>query len=1036
MPRTKPVGWFRWFNIRLIMLSAVAWCSVQPIGAATQLPVGGRALGMGGAYTALAADISAVYWNPAGLASLQRQEIGMSQGNRYGLLQQAYFGYSLPIGDNHALGVDWSRLGYEDVELGLSNNRINAAWAYRNNIPWLKPLLGNTAIGVSGKYRSLRVDLDGGNLTNATGWGYDLGMLVPLPGRIRLGLAILDFGDTSIKHGNGVAEKAFGQRYSMGVGFKPLDGLTLSAQRDDAWRLGIEYWVNSALALRAGGRTDRHSLEDFSGATTSTFGLGLKYRFATLDYAYEHHPLLSPTHYTSLLLAYNPRVVSIKDATIRPNPIFRSLYKHYEENDFLDVVIANSSIEEIQASVSVLIPNAMVTAHQENIVLPPQSKQKYTLKCTFDQGLFDRPESFFDNFVTPTVTVSYTLGKKEQITEKKLERVYLAGKGKLSWNIPGMAAAFVTPADLSVAGMARGLVQSRMDMLSAKFNRSNMGKAALLFDAMGAYRIRYQADQKTPFASVSDDKTVFDTVQYPAELLAKAEGVETKIGDCDDLTVLYVSLLENLSIDTAFLEANDPGHGHIYMMFDSGVKPAKAEDHFLSANEYVKWQGRIWIPVETTMYGFTFADAWRNGAAEYHRLKPKKLIDEVYVQQWLQTYKPASIPPVNIALPENALFDSLLSRDLEFFDQRIDQIALGSAASLDTPEGAYDAGAAYLRINHLEKAARMFDKVLSMDAEHFDAINARGVILAHQGQHDEALALFRQALELQDEIGIRMNIALAYYLKGERERADELFEEVVALDDSYLELFDFLATVGDAAESYEVGVKYLRQQRFDLALAQFDEALAADGRYADALNGKGVVLTHQGKLDEALSQFKQAADVDPRQGGFRLNISLIYHLQGDQQRAEAVYAQLRSEDPAYDGLLDFIADVGAAEEHYEVAVSYMQQGEYDRALEKLDKALIVDPEMGHAHNARAVAMANKGRLEEAYADLERAAELLQDHPGIRLNLAIIRYKQGRESEARDLYRSVVESDRRYSGYLQFLEAEQTEMDDVDDVDIE
>ena len=364
----------------------------------------------------------------------------------------------------------------------------------------------------------------------------------------------------------------------------------------------------------------------------------------------------------------------------------------------------------------------MVTAHQENIVLPPQSKQKYTLKCTFDQGLFDQPESYFDNFVTPTVAVSYTLGKKEQITEKKLERVYLAGKGKLSWNIPGMAAAFVTPADLSVAGMARGLVQSKMDMLSAKFNRSNMGKAVLLFDAMGGYRIRYQADQKTPFASVADDKTVFDTVQYPAELLYKAEGVETKIGDCDDLTVLYASLLENLSIDTAFLEANDPGYGHIYMMFDSGIKPAKAEDHFLSANEYVKWQGRIWIPVEATMYGFTFADAWRNGAAEYHRLKPKKLIDEVYVQKWLQTYKPASIPPVNITVPANALFDSLLSLDLDFFDKRIDQIAMGSAVSLGSPDGSYDAGAAYLRIGHLEKAAQMFDKVLSMDSRHFELV--------------------------------------------------------------------------------------------------------------------------------------------------------------------------------------------------------------------------------------------------------------------------------------------------------------------------
>ncbi len=996
----------------------------HPLAAAppAQQAVGGRALGMGGAYTALAADVNAVHWNPAGLASLQRQEIGLARSDRFGLgLEQSYFGYSLPLGDNQALGLDWIRLGYADSELGLNSNRINFSYGYRNGIQALKPLLGNTAIGISGKYRSLSVDLDGDNLTSASGWGFDLGLLVPLPGKIRFGLVVQDYGGTNIRHGEGVSEEAFGARCSYGLAGKPIEGLTLAAQVDDAWRLGVEYWLRGILALRVGALSERHSPERFADATTKTFGLGFKYRFATFDYAYEDHPLLAPTHYTSLSLAYNPRVVTIKDATIRPNPVFRSLYKYYEENDFLDVVIANSAPEEIRASVSVLIPNAMVTEHQETVVLPPQSKQKYTLKCTFDQGLFNQPEAYFDNFVTPVVRVTYTRDRKEQSTEKKLERVYLAGKGKLSWNVPGMAAAFVTPADLSVAGLARGLVQRQMDLLSSKFNRSNIGKAVLLFDALGAYRIRYQADQKTPFASVSDDKTVFDTVQYPGELLAKPEGVETKIGDCDDLTVLYTSLLENLSIDTAFLEANDPGHGHIYMMFDSGISPDKAEDHFLSAGEYVEWQGRIWIPVETTMYGFTFADAWRNGAAEYHRLKPKKLIDEVYVQQWLQTYKPASIAPVDIVLPDNATFDSLLVRDLDFFDQRIDQIALGSAASLDTPEGAYDAGAAYLRINHLEKALRMFEKVLTMQPSHFDAINAQGVILAHQGHYDEALALFRRALETEDETGIRMNVALTYYLKGERETADKLFEEVVARDESYLELFDFLATVGDAAESYQVGVSYLRQQRFDLALAQFDEALEADARYADAINAKGVIFTHQGQLDEALAQFEKAAAIDPGQGGFRLNISLVYHLQGDHQRAEAIYAQLIAEDSAYDGLLDFIADVGAADEHYQLAVSYMQQEEFDRAIDRLDQALRADPEMGHAYNTKAVALAHKGEFDRAYAMLEKAAELLAGHTGVRLNMAVVRYQQGRTDEAAALYRQVLEQDSRYRGYLEFLE---------------
>ena len=175
---------------------------------------------------------------------------------------------------------------------------------------------------------------------------------------------------------------------------------------------------------------------------------------------------------------------------------------------------------------------------------------------------------------------------------------------------------------------------------------------------------------------------------------------------------------------------------------------------------------------------------------------------------------------------------------------------------------------------------------------------------------------------------------------------------------------------------YKRQVNYLRQKRFDLALAQFDEALSVDAGYVDAINSKGVVFTYQGKLDEALAQFEQAAAKDPKQGGFRLNLSLVYHLKGDVKRAESIYAQLIADDPAYEGLLDLVADIGAADEHYGVAISYMQQEEFDRALDRLDEALKADPEMGDAHNARAVVLAHKGRLDEAYTHLEKAAELL------------------------------------------------------------
>ena len=42
--------------------------------------VGGRALGLGGAYVSIADDATATYWNPAGIASVARQQATTAEG--------------------------------------------------------------------------------------------------------------------------------------------------------------------------------------------------------------------------------------------------------------------------------------------------------------------------------------------------------------------------------------------------------------------------------------------------------------------------------------------------------------------------------------------------------------------------------------------------------------------------------------------------------------------------------------------------------------------------------------------------------------------------------------------------------------------------------------------------------------------------------------------------------------------------------------------------------------------------------------------
>jgi hypothetical protein len=83
---------------------------------------GARALGMGGAFTAVANDPSTTFWNPAGLATMPDRELLLMHSERFGdLIDRTFIAYTQPVGwslfggKSAGIGVSLIRLGIDDI---------------------------------------------------------------------------------------------------------------------------------------------------------------------------------------------------------------------------------------------------------------------------------------------------------------------------------------------------------------------------------------------------------------------------------------------------------------------------------------------------------------------------------------------------------------------------------------------------------------------------------------------------------------------------------------------------------------------------------------------------------------------------------------------------------------------------------------------------------------------------------------------------------------------------------------------------------
>jgi len=280
--------------ISIIILGPVSYANGPGTTGANflKIGVGARAAAMGDAFTAVADDSTSLYWNPAGLARVQGRELSAMYNVWFEGIGQGYVSVGFPLlGGTMALGTNYVSMG--DLEgrdesgnltepFQASDLGISAGFAGR---------LGRFLFGLSGGMVRSTIDTDTKSAFLGT-----VGGLFEINQSFSVGVVAQNLGTKLGEDSLPLILKA-GLALELGSFCLAAD-IGKSQDTDLYYCVGIESWIGSVVALRAGYRTGR----DVGPGWTA--GLGFKMGEFALDYAYVPYGDLGNTHRISLGIGF------------------------------------------------------------------------------------------------------------------------------------------------------------------------------------------------------------------------------------------------------------------------------------------------------------------------------------------------------------------------------------------------------------------------------------------------------------------------------------------------------------------------------------------------------------------------------------------------------------------------------------------------------------------------------------------------------------------------------------------------------------
>ena len=230
------------------------------------------------------------------------------------------------------------------------------------------------------------------------------------------------------------------------------------------------------------------------------------------------------------------------------------------------------------------------------------------------------------------------------------------------------------------------------------------------------------------------------------------------------------------------------------------------------------------------------------------------------------------------------------------------------------------AASTFVQAGYWRSSHTLYERAIEVTDHNWVAHTNLGVVLAKEGRVNDAMAQYRQALQIKPDY-VEARRLLAFHLAngGKVDEAITHFREALKISPK------------DPEAHNNLGSLLARQGKIHEALSEYREALQSNPNYADARFNLGFFLSQQGQTSEAIEQYKEAVRIKPDYADARLNLGNLLIAQGKTDEAIVQYTELTRNNPDYE------------KGHFALGIQLAGQGKFREAIAQYKEALRINP---------------------------------------------------------------------------------------------